>query len=378
MIEKFSFKNESKAILDNYSPYFKNKHLKMLLLGAVLFFANQDSQAQTSGNLIKKEKIENENSKLDSLNKVYMEEYKNNFQQIKEIFKENNIESIVNNLKDKFGNSINDFLSLHHINQDIDNFHKVDNNQNSDKVFVDKSYFFQTHGSLLSKAYRERWSDNQLENKNDSLNITVEGIEGISSTEVLDYIKKKYPKGYVQNSIRAIEYIPQVNDPEHNIIKIGEAENFGISSMVSSTGDMRSKIDIYNIPQGIDKNMFYSILDHEINHPNDWNNSKVLNSQDRILMLNDFLHRVEDSQRYKSDYVEGISLDNLQAHFKENNTNITETEMEQTLLYIKTLEYFAEVVKAYFFNPEEFKKNNLEDYVIVKKWVDRITYLNNK
>src|SRR5581483_9906052 len=73
----------------------------------------------------------------------------------------------------------------------------------------------------------------------------------------------------------------------------------------------RTPITIYDVKEGLTRRAFYETLMHELGHPNDWESSASLTTDERIDMLSDIASRVLEDDRYRSAYVESISVEEL-------------------------------------------------------------------
>jgi hypothetical protein len=90
-------------------------------------------------------------------------------------------------------------------------------------------------------------------------------------------------------------------------------------------------------------------LFHESGHANDWESDNGMSYDERIEMLWHVTGRLEVKDRFYSKYVENIQDAN---HPKEN--------------YRKAVEYWAEIVKAYFRHPGNL---DIEDFTLVDFYI---------
>ena len=343
---------------EKFIKRFFNRHLAFVVLSALLSTVpQQELRAQKNEQVsIKKDSVEAERKSL--------------FQKLRSLVEKEGIVDKISRLKESFGPAIDGFLDIHRINQDLNSLVTLDKRKTEDDIFVNKSGpQFMTMGSIVASAYKDRWEHRKSPNRPISFK-NINEIPGFSSKDLQDFLNKTYPKNYVSNSTSEIEFVGQsyIKEKENTEI-LGQAESFGIGTLMKSqSGDLRTPLKI-NLPTtGIDKEIFIDILEHEIGHPNDWNNSPVLTSAERVLMLHEVSLRSKSANRFVSSYVEGITLDQIGIYFKGKIDD--EKTKEQYLGYIKTSEYWAEIAKAYFKDKNKFKKEHPDDYVVVKKWVD--------
>lgn len=84
------------------------------------------------------------------------------------------------------------------------------------------------------------------------------------------------------------------------------------------------------------------VIGHELGHANDWSTNQHLSTDERYDLLLKILERVEADDRFKSDYVENIKLEDWQAQ-----------------LYSRAREYWGEIVGQYFTLPNDLPQGRL-------------------
>ncbi len=360
-VENVENKERKKGILDKF---FK-KHLSFLVLSAVLSYA-QDRTVNAE------ELQEPQSVTLNSPERVSVEnERKANFQKLEEIIESGDIEAKVSKLKEIFGPAVESFLSIRRISSDLDLLKDLEESKNEDGAFVHKNGpGMMTPGSIVSDLYKTRWENRETISQGFSFK-NIDKVPGFSEQQLNDFLKSKYPGNYISSSVSEIEFTDQTQVVGSSEI-LGQAQVFGLESLARSTsGDNRMSVKV-NLPTaGIDRETFLDILEHEVGHTVDWNNNPSLTSAERVSMLSDVLSRVQSEDRFRSEYVEGISVEKLEQYFSGKIDD--PKEREQYVNYIKTNEYWAEVSKAYFENQDKFMAENPLDHEMVKKWVTAIS-----
>lgn len=102
----------------------------------------------------------------------------------------------------------------------------------------------------------------------------------------------------------------------------------------------------------ISKQLFGTLF-HEIMHCNDWIRDSKMSTEERLNLLTSILERIKSEDRYKSSYVEAI-----ESPYGDKDT-----------LYIRCVEYFAEIGEEYFLNPRKFEEQNPVDFKIIDEFV---------
>lgn len=297
-----------------------------------------------------------------------LERHQTNFEAFKKLVEQEDTEQKLAHLKNKYGGSIDNFLQMHRIERDLKFLDRVEANKNDPETFVHESFpLAMTPGSIASSAFEGRWIRKEIPHKG----FSVEGLEnlpGFSDQEFQELIGAKYPVGYVSGSLSGIRFNQEPN-VRGDMLVLARVESFGLNRLAASD-DSRAPMEIYNTPEGMTAEEFMDVFAHEIHHPNDWQNSQILTSAERVNMLSDVTGRIDARGRFRSEYVEGIDSEEATKRYlgEELPPNTTP---EQFLHYIKAIEYWAEIAKAHFDNPEKFKKQHPKDAEIVEKWVKR-------
>jgi len=103
----------------------------------------------------------------------------------------------------------------------------------------------------------------------------------------------------------------------------------------------------YTDPEGVSQ--FFHTFVHEAAHVSDWESNKLMTTQERLALYDTVLDRLDDEDRYVSNYVEMIEPDDT----KEVRTQ-------------KAIEYFAEIFEAYYKHEPllpEADKRIVEDFI---------------
>jgi hypothetical protein len=357
-----SKKNERKEFLKK----FFNRHLVFALYALLAVVPLKEIQAQDTRRKVETVTVRASQDSLEL-------DRKNAFKNFYALVETEGIKEKVTKLKEIFGPAISGFLSLHWIDTDLNSLARLkdEEKQTNENIFVEKNNpMVMTPGSIVADAYEKRWKHNELPNRSSSLK-NIDAIPGLSSQNLQEFLDNTFPKNYIAGSISQIEFIGQ-SDVRGNREVLGQAESFGFGTLIKSQSeDLRTSLKI-NLPTtGIDGKSFVYVLRHEIGHPNDWNNSCVLTSAERVSMLDEVYLRSVSKDRYISEYVEGITLEKLGLYFKGKIED--DKTKGQYLACIRVNEYWAEIQKAYFLDQSKFKKEHPADYAIVKKWIEVIS-----
>lgn len=159
-------------------------------------------------------------------------------------------------------------------------------------------------------------------------NMQINGFEkfDISNETVEAVVNQTMPKGFGRN-------ISQISYGDYNA---SMPLQYGVRLM-QKTGEAAhaSKFDksiqVTKGAKGADKKWIVNqLLPHEFFHLQDWNSNSLLTADERIDLLKKIVDRVKSSDRYKSDYVEGIK----------------NADKKKELL-TKAAEYFADIGAAF-------------------------------
>lgn len=308
----------------------------------------------------KKTEIVLEKTDADKLEKERLEDY----QKLKKTIEEEKIAEKLDFLEKQYDGAIENFLSFQKISQTLSFLEKLEANlkKGDPNALVNKDFpRAMTLGSVISNFSRENWTvfneKQKLEKSQEE--ITIKGFENFpgASNEEIKNLLQKYPKTWLQNSTKEIIYVPEIQKVDKRYVKGGEARPYGVSAMLEK--DIRTPIKIFEIPQEHIKNSILEttleVLHHEIAHNNDWESSQILSSQERINFLYDITQRYNSENRFKSSYVESIKIKDK---FLES--------------YIKTKEYWAEIMMNHLLYGEQFEASHPEDAKICQKWFNLI------
>ena len=283
-------------------------------------------------------------------------ERKEAYEKLRLILEKEDTLNKVAKLKEEFGPLTSTFLSLHQIKQDLALLEKIENKRNNDADLVD-----------LAGAYKKRWAQPNLEQREPVFVRNVDGkIKNFSSEDLDNFLTDIYPPNYTSNNVAGIEFIPETKTQGNDEV-LGQATVFGVDKPLE-VGEKRGSLKIYLPKEGIDGNLFIDVAEHEIGHNADYNNSPVLTSAERISMFYEVSLRSKSSNRYKSEYLNGITLEKLGLYVDKDKIKDIGLR-KQYLSYIIATEYWAEVQKAYFKDKKKFEKEHPADYLLVDKWV---------
>jgi len=339
--------------------YFLKRHLMIIALSLATVATPESVNAQS----------EIEKPAASSLKQGALEnERKKDFHLFEELVKQEKIKEKLAFLNNSFGEFLGNFFIASRISADVGVLEQLEKRQKDNDAFVNKDALYaMTLGSIVSQRFNERWKQPKISLQPVSLKNT-ESFSGLFPKEIEFFLNTNYPKGYISSSVASIEFI-DIEIIKGNLQILGKNEGLDIYSPIPA--DSRSNIRIYNTREKLTKEDFIDILKHEVHHANDWQNSKLLSSAERVSMLYDVALRSIASDRFMSPYVEGIKIEELETHFKGKIDN--ETAKDQLLKFVHATEYWAEIAKAYFNNKQQFKKDHLKDYDVVKKWIDKMT-----
>lgn len=183
----------------------------------------------------------------------------------------------------------------------------------------------------------------------------VTGFEGtpFESEKTAELLRTTYPKQWVSGEIDSIIYRPQASDDERTMgtqYNLGEGWIAGGRARGKQTGV--TSIDLY-----VQQNMYelLEVYSHEIAHPNDWERDSQLSIPERAALLSQVTKRfISGDNLYPSHYVESI-----------NN------EDPSSQLYTQVTEYWAEVCRAYFSNPNGLRADHPDDFALVDGWIKK-------
>jgi hypothetical protein len=332
-----------------------------IVLGASLA-AGGGFGAESQTQEAQKQGIELKQDKRESI----LKQYRKNFELLKNEIEREKLRDKVSLLKQKYGGVLNNFFVIHRIESDLEFLDKVEKRKDSAETFVRLNPYVMTPGSIVSNAYELRWRKPEIGNKGFSSE-NLESIPGFDKAKFQELLGK-YPGGYLESSLSGVRFSSRVN-VRGGVEILGEVRGYDMERL--SDKDTRSPMIIYNTKEGMDFEGFADTFKHEVHHGNDWQNNHLLTSTERINMLLEVTGRIESDDRYRSQYVEGLdeaeSIQRLKQELPQG------TSPEQVLLYVKATEYWAEIAKAYFENPDGFKVNHPKDYELAKRWVARLS-----
>lgn len=180
--------------------------------------------------------------------------------------------------------------------------------------------------------------------KPDSLQTTpVETKTGtFDEKEIRELLVTTYPKGWVENEVSSIEQVGESQKMPERYGTGGEVA--GICA--GGQGKERSQIVLLRPTRSDDaKYVLNDLIPHELGHANDWNNDSEMTSAERVNLLISVGERLDDSDRFRSWYVEHI-----------------QNKDGQHERYTRATEYWAEICAAYFSTPDFM---NIKDFELV-------------
>lgn len=278
------------------------------------------------------------------------------FQKLKEIIQREKIEEKVEFLRKRYGEVMESFLYNNGISQTLEIFQKVKTGmeQKDPDILIKKtSPTAMTPGSILSNYYlKEKWTPLIKEQKLEKAGKNIEIINfedpSVFSNETLKKTLESLPTIWFKSSVKSISYNPEIKSD-----RVGSMTPFGLSALMEN--DKRAPIEIFNREGGHSRMSILRVISHEIAHANDWLNSQVLSSQERINFLSETTQIYNNKNSYRSANIEQV----------ENEDKFLES-------YIKVSEYWAEIAEKYISKDEEFKKNYPEDFKLAEKWFNQI------
>jgi len=134
----------------------------------------------------------------------------------------------------------------------------------------------------------------------------------------------------------------------------GRAENLGKQVKIYFNKDLYGSNNT-NLEKKFDAISIAKTMFHEIAHCNDWERDSEMSLIERLKMLELMVERVKSEDRFLSNYVETIKNPNG----------------EKETLYLKAIEYWAEIAAQYFAAPEAFKVENPIDFKIVDEFIKK-------
>jgi hypothetical protein len=336
---------------------FFSKHVAAALISLISF---QAAEKPAEAQQVKPTKIEQGNpAAIEKDRRKALEDFK-------ALVDKNKIDEIFSAQEERFGFAVVALSINREVGTDLGNMQDLYKRKEDKDLFVSpEGPQFTTLGSVVASAYKDRWLPHkqvarpmQFEN--------MEAIPGLNAKGVEEMLNVIYPKNYLAKCVSKIQFVNQTDVREDQQAEIlGYVQSFGLSNL-GKDADLRSVIKINLTTRGITRETFLDTLVHEAGHTFDPINNSILTSTERVLMLEDIYQRSIAPDRYMSRYVEGITIEKLGIYFKDSKT----IDPKQYLAFIKATEYWAEIHRAYFDGPEQFKKTNPKDYAVVKKWID--------
>jgi len=297
----------------------------------------------------------------EKLFKYIEAERKNDFAYIKETVEKNGVKEKIDFLTTKYGTVPGKFFrDAKFIVETVEEIEKDVKNE-TPGIFCDtENPYFMTKASILSLS-KPKWSDPTPEDiKAKSTGFKVEGFEnsGIFTAESAanDEMRSELEKIYSPQWLGASEITFVKEKPGQEEFDQKARKEYGLESgspVGTAQTDIfgQSKIEVLSSMSG-SKYMVLGIAHHELAHNNDWENSQMLSTQQRLDFLCEATKTFESSKNFVSPYVYNIK-----------------NEDKKIELYLKVKEYWAETVKQYMENgAEEYRVTNPKEAGLVEKW----------
>lgn len=371
--ERNGFLEKSKKVLSYLKEGWRDSNLAMrigisFIASGVAFFALVPVIEQ-----YKRLSAEDDYEKAKDLLKEYVidyspETYQYQYLEAVDLFGENNL---------TWFNAQGKFDKFHHdtslINQQLRLDH--DNRRN---VILD-AYSPHTPKFFNQNEYSEKFRKVQqkietLSGKNyegvDSTKISYGdaaiGFRDENKPEIFDTLKQEslkkiiyetYPKNWFFGEVSSLKLS---NNPDTDSSTNMYGSNLEAVAHMTRAGQ---EMEFFKYNENFENNprLTISVLGHEAGHANDWESNKVLTPKERLNLLINVANRLDDENRFISNYVE----------------NKIVTKDPKSRLYVKATEYWAEICGEYFTNgnanlaPEDVA---LIEGIIKKKDADFDTY----
>lgn len=181
--------------------------------------------------------------------------------------------------------------------------------------------------------------------------INFEKIPGIGTLVDRNRLESEINPAWLYGNTSVLEYVDE-DLPGRTTTFAASASNQGLDGIFYRSGGENIKIYRSNAAPDFDK--FIQLIEHELSHHHDWQNSNVLTLPERIQFLCDILQRLQSPDRVPSPYVDKI--------IPEEYKDLTPEQIR----YIQAKEYWAEISSVHdqlYFSPK-YKA----DSAIVEKW----------
>ncbi len=169
----------------------------------------------------------------------------------------------------------------------------------------------------------------------------------ISGEHLYEAVKIGFPQQWVEKEIKTIKQVEEVKRVGSHY---GLKGNWKTVATTTRKLFLREDITFYKDSE-TNLEEFLHTLSHEIGHANDWESDNEMDATERVDLLLAIRERLQSKDRYVSDYVESI-----------------ENKDKQEELYLKAVEYWAEICAAYFSDPENL---NYKDFVLVNNTIKK-------
>ncbi len=177
------------------------------------------------------------------------------------------------------------------------------------------------------------------------------GSDGTISKSDTAELLAVFPQQWVGEEVAFIVQHPGEKYPKEKLEEYGIKDAVAVATCAGGYKGRKAEIILYSLTTSRPLRDNFETLAHELAHANDWDSDLEMSYRERLELLEAIGERLSDSDRYQSWYVESIQNPDKK---KER--------------YLKATEYWAEIVKQYFTNPD---KLHIKDFEIVDRHVKR-------
>lgn len=184
--------------------------------------------------------------------------------------------------------------------------------------------------------------------------VASQGRDTVSAEEFRLSLTDILPQAWLED----VGSISQVNYEDSSTIKkYGLSSGAGvvwktIAIATRQGAGSRTNITFFNHSKSLTTSSNLKSIMHEVGHANDWARDRQMDPAERAELLLAITSRLNDPDRYRSNYVESIK-------------NEKDKQAEK---YLKAVEYWAEISAVYFTNPGAL---HVKDFEIVDAHIGR-------
>ena len=292
-------------------------------------------------------------------------ERKGDFAYIKETIEKNNVGEKIDYITNEYGTAPGKFLK--NARSIVEKVKKIENDVRDEKpgIFCNQENpYWMTEASQISSA-KQSWTDltpEEKKEKSKTNNLKINGFEDSgtwpngspANDEIKSELEKIYPPQWLGISEIAFHKEGAAQEEVHGVQKMyGIKKAVGLGVTRTNLFD-KAKIDIF--PHGNSRYVLLGTIHHELAHTNDWEDSQMLSTQQRLDFLCDTTKAIKSSKNFSSDYVSNIK-----------------NEDKKIESYLKVKEYWAESVRQYIEDSaEKYRQTNPVESKLVEKWFNII------